>query len=335
MSLPSFLAHNSGELRLIAAFIAGAASTLAAGMASRVFRTRRIELAESAAEQALRRELTVVNLKLAETTTDLEKTRHESAAARAEAERASAAKSMFVANISHELRTPLNAILGFAEMIEREMFGPLGHPRYLDYVRDIEGAAEHLKSLMDDLLDISRVQANRYELHAEWLDPAEALAEPLRMVSDRAARAELRIDTDFDPICPKLFADRRALVQMALNLLTNAIKFTEGGRVSLRTRLAATGDFLVEVEDTGCGIAPEDLERVLQPFEQVDNDQTRRHHGAGLGLPLVNALIRLHEGTLAIESQLGTGTKIALRFPASRVALELPDSEASATGLRA
>jgi two-component system cell cycle sensor histidine kinase PleC len=333
--LPVFLVHNPIELRLIAAFVAGAASTLAVGMAFRVFRTRRIELAESAAERALRRELTVVNLRLAETTTDLERTRQESAEARAEAERASAAKSMFVANISHELRTPLNAILGFAEMIEREMFGPLGNPRYLDYVRDIEGAAEHLKSLMDDLLDISRVQANKYELHAEWLDPAEAFDEPLRMMTDRATRAGLRIDTDFDPICPKLFADRRALTQMALNLLTNAIKFTEAGQVTLRTRLAATGEFLVEVEDTGCGIAPEDLERVLQPFEQVDNEQTRRHHGAGLGLPLVGALIRLHDGTLAIDSQVGTGTKITLRFPASRVTLQPPeaDDDAAAAGL--
>ena len=333
MPFPSFLLQNPGELRLLAAFVAGSAATLAAGVAFRVFRTRRIELAESAPERALRRELTVVNLRLAEAAADLERTRQESTAARAEAERASAAKSMFVANISHELRTPLNAVLGFSEMIERQLFGPLGNPKYLGYVRDIQGAAGHLKSLIDDLLDISRVEANRYELHAEWLDPTDALAEPLRMVSDRATEAGLKITTEFDPICPKLFADRRSLVQMALNLLTNAIKFTEGGEVSLRTRLAASGELLVEVEDTGCGIAPEDLQRVLQPFEQVDNEQTRRHRGAGLGLPLVDALIRLHDGSLVIESHVGAGTKITLHFPASRVALELPDTEVPATGL--
>lgn len=320
------------EWWLLAAFALGAGAALIVSRRFRNGRTTTAEFTES--EQGLRRELAVANLRLAEAGADLDETRRATLAARVDAERAVAAKSMFVANISHELRTPLNAVLGFAEVIEREMFGPVGNAKYVEYARDIRGAAGHLKSLIDDILDMSRVEANKYELHSEWLDPAEALTEPLRMVGDRAARSSLQIDTEFDPISPRLFADRRALIQMALNLLSNALKFTDaGGHVVLRTRLAASGELAIEVEDTGCGIPPEDLERVLRPFEQVDNTHTRRHRGAGLGLPLVDALIRLHDGTLAIESKVGSGTKISLRFPASRVALDSPDLGATMAGL--
>lgn len=268
------------------------------------------------------RELAAANLRLATLTAELDETRDDAGSAREQAERANAAKSMFLANISHELRTPLNAILGFSEIIEQEMFGAIGNARYRDYARDIHGAAKHLESLIDDILDVSKIEAGKYELHPDWLDPAEALMEPVKMVRDRAAESGLLLATEFDPIGLQIHADRRALKQMALNLLSNSIKFTSpGGNITLRTRLLATGEVSVEVEDTGCGIPADALDRVLQPFEQIDNEQTRRHNGAGLGLPLVDALLALHGGKLDIRSEIERGTFVALRFPATRVAL--------------
>jgi two-component system cell cycle sensor histidine kinase PleC len=253
---------------------------------------------------------------------ELAAAKRDAEAQRLAAEKANLAKSLFLANMSHELRTPLNAILGFSEVIQKEVFGAVQNARYSEYIGDIHNAASHLESLINDVLDLSKIEANKYDLHSEWLDLAGAIEEPFTMVRDRAARTGIHLEGDFDAVDPRLFADRRALKQMVLNLLSNALKFTgPGGKVTLRTRLLPSGEAIVAVEDTGCGIPEQHLDRIFLPFEQVDNPHTRRETGTGLGLPLVKALIGLHQGTLEVTSQEGRGTRMTLRFPVDRVGL--------------
>jgi signal transduction histidine kinase len=238
-------------------------------------------------------------------------------AAKAAAEESSRLKSEFLANMSHELRTPLNAIIGFSEMIETEVFGP-GLPRYRDYAMDIHGAGKHLLSLINDILDISKAEAGKLELHCEPIDIEEVITECARLMRERAAKHGLRITLSIASL-PPLLIDRLRIKQVLLNLLSNAIKFTpEGGVVSVEACQDATHRVAVCVCDTGIGIAPEMIPLVFEPFRQVDSALARKFDGTGLGLSLVKTLIELHDGKVVLESSLGKGTSVTISFPGSR-----------------
>jgi signal transduction histidine kinase/PAS domain-containing protein len=235
------------------------------------------------------------------------------------AEEASRAKTTFLATMSHELRTPLNAIIGFSEIMRDELLGPLGKPQYKTYAEDICQSGGHLLSLINDLLDLSKAGAGKIDLAEEEIEPRGLIDSCLRLVETRARRNNVQIHNLVASPLPKIYADRRRLKQILLNLLANAVKFTPAqGSVTVRTRQDAQG-FHIEVADTGVGIALEDIPKVMQPFGQVDSVIARRAEGVGLGLPLSKALAELHGGRLTIESQLGKGTTVGLLLPPSRI----------------
>ncbi len=230
------------------------------------------------------------------------------------AEEANRTKSAFLANMSHELRTPLNAIIGFSDAIKQQLFGPVANKRYLEYISDIYASGTHLLSLINDILDMSKIEAGKYEIHAEALDAAEVVDSSARFMRVRAEEAGVSLSVDA-PDSLTLWADVRALKQILLNLLTNAIKFTpKGGSVTLRVReIGDDVEFLVV--DTGIGISARDLSRLGHRFEQVDNAMTRRREGTGLGLALCRSLAELHRGQITITSEVGQGTTVSVRLP--------------------
>ena len=235
--------------------------------------------------------------------------------AHAAAVEANAAKSRFLATMSHELRTPLNAILGFSEIIEREIYGQAGDKRYTEYARHIHDSGEHLLSLIGDVLDLSKIEAGKMELYREPLC-VEVLIDEARRLSnaDRAHALAVRVAPDL----PTIDADHRAVKQMILNLLSNAMKFTAHGRaIVIEASLRADQGVTIAVRDSGIGIAKDDIPKALAAYSQVPNDETRRHDGTGLGLPIVSALMKLHGGSLELESELGVGTTVSLNFPAT------------------
>ncbi len=252
------------------------------------------------------------------------------------AEAASRMKSQFLANMSHELRTPLNAIIGFSEVMAGEMLGPLGEPRYKGYARDIHESGRHLLDVINDILDMSRVEAGKMESRESAIDVESVVATALRFVAERGAAAGLRVVTRVAPGLPFLFADERMVKQILLNLLSNAIKFTPaGGEVTVSAAVEAAGPLLLAVADTGIGIAADDTQRAIEPFGQIDSDLNRRYQGTGLGLSLVKSLLDLHGGTLTLESQPGIGTVATVRFPADRlVAAPAPPSPSTSAAAR-
>ncbi|EWY37447.1 hypothetical protein N825_17710 [Skermanella stibiiresistens SB22] len=232
---------------------------------------------------------------------------------------ASRSKSTFLANMSHELRTPLNAIIGFSELLADEMFGPLGDSKYKEYVNDIRHAGEHLLALISDLLDISKIEAGRRTVNEDVIDLAALVTRCVSMMSDLARRGDVALDCVIATPAPNLTADHRAVLQIVVNLLSNAVKFTPaGGTVTCGIVTLADGGVAIEVRDTGIGISEEDLDRVLEPFYQVDNSLTRHRTGTGLGLSLVNAIASLHDGRLVMKSGVGNGTTVRVEFPAWR-----------------
>ncbi len=227
------------------------------------------------------------------------------------AESASRAKSEFLANMSHELRTPLNAIIGFSEIMQREMFGPLGDRRYQEYSGDILSSGQHLLALINDILDMSKIEAGKLTLRPEPLDLVEIADDVIRLVRTRAEAGGLTLAVEI-PALPPVEADYRALKQILLNLLSNAVKFTpRGGRVEITAAERPDGRVRVSVRDTGIGIAEADLSRLAKPFEQIENQHSKTQQGTGLGLALTKSLVERHGGALDIESRSGIGTTVS------------------------
>lgn len=235
------------------------------------------------------------------------------------ADKANRAKSEFLANMSHELRTPLNAVMGFSEVLRDQLLGPIGDPRYVEYAGDIHDSGAHLLDLVNTILDLSKIEAGQFDLTENWIDVAAEIHSTLRLIDMRAHEAGVRLKTTIEPDMPAFRADRRAIRQMVLNLLSNAVRFTSvGGRVEVCLCRRNGQDLVMRVADTGIGIAAEDLSRVLEPFFQVTAAQTVERGGTGLGLPLVKALTERHGGTFALDSEQGVGTTVTLTLPAER-----------------
>jgi PAS domain S-box-containing protein len=252
--------------------------------------------------------------------TDLKHREEALFAAKEAAEIASRSKSDFLANISHELRTPLNAIIGFSEIMREEIFGPIGSPQYHEYVGDVLDSAHHLLQVINDILDIAKAEAGKLDLAEADVEIEAVIRSATRVVQERAQRGEVAITVRVPQGLPRLHADERKLKQILLNLLANSIKFTKpGGAIEVASRLDGNGDLLMIVTDTGIGIAPEDIATALAPFGQVDSKLNRKYEGTGLGLPLCNAMVKLHGGSLAIESTVGSGTTVTVRLPALRI----------------
>lgn len=241
--------------------------------------------------------------------------------AREGAERANQAKTAFLANMSHELRSPLNAISGFAEMMSRETFGPLGSPKYIEYAEDIQSSARHLRNIIQNILDVSRIEQDVLRLEARTFEADDLIAEVVRMMSLEAERNGLSLDFAPNATAIAVMADRPKLLQVLLNLLSNSIKFTKpGGTVSIGCAPGQAGSTVFCVEDTGIGMADEEIEVARQWFGQVSSDPyARSYQGTGLGLPLSIRLVELHGGSLDIKSQKGLGTKVNVSLPAPSV----------------
>jgi two-component system cell cycle sensor histidine kinase PleC len=230
------------------------------------------------------------------------------------AEEANQTKSKFLANMSHELRTPLNAIIGFSEIMESGMFGTLGSEKYQEYCHDILTSGHYLLEVINDILDMSKIEAGRMKLDMEQLDLSKTLAESLRVVSGRADDKNLVLDADIEGTIA-VVADRRAVKQIIVNLLSNAVKFTpDGGKVVVRSRVLRDSVVLM-IADTGIGIAPHSLLRLGRPFEQVESQLTKTYHGSGLGLAIARSLTNLHGGSMKLRSKLGTGTVVCVSLP--------------------
>ncbi|MFO1248342.1 MAG: ATP-binding protein [Alphaproteobacteria bacterium] len=233
--------------------------------------------------------------------------------------RANAAKSDFLALMSHELRTPLNAIIGFSEVLGTEMMGPLGHPRYREYANDVHGAGKHLLALINDILDLSKAAAGKFELACEEIVPADIVGECLRLTRGKAHEGGLRLSCELAPGLPNLMVDRLRFKQVLLNLCSNAIKFTPpGGNVHVMAHQGEDGGFVLKVADTGIGMTAEQIPLALEPFRQIASPFARNTEGTGLGLALVKSLIECHDGRLEIESTLHRGTTVRLTLPPER-----------------
>jgi two-component system cell cycle sensor histidine kinase PleC len=247
---------------------------------------------------------------------ELEDARDEALRKRAEAEAANASKTAFLANMSHELRTPLNAILGFSEIIARECLGPVGSPRYKEYAGDIHNSGAHLLSLINDLLDVAKIEAGRMEIEPHTIETQRALDHAVKFLGSRVRERNQQLSVHLDAAAAELYADERALKQIVINLVSNAVKFTQaGGIIDVTAKRNARGEFELLVADNGPGIAREKLDRIFKPFTRIDNRYDSEAGGTGLGLALVRGLAELHGGRAWIESEEGKGVRAFVTLP--------------------
>jgi len=250
---------------------------------------------------------------------ELEEARDQALKKRFEAETANASKTAFLANMSHELRTPLNAILGFSEIIAQECFGPVGSQRYRDYAGDIHASGAHLLSLINDLLDVAKIEAGRMDIAPHPLDPGRVFDVALKLIAIKAREKDQTLAITVEHGAPPLYADERAVKQILINLVSNAVKFTPvGGHIEVVGGKSRDGDFQITVRDNGPGIPPDKVEMIFSPFNQVDNRFDRQAGGTGLGLALVKGLAELHGGRAWLESEFGKGCSVFVALPVKR-----------------
>ena len=260
-------------------------------------------------------EIDARNAKLKQQYEELEK-------AKDAAENANRAKSQFLANISHELRTPLNAVIGFSSILMNQLFGPLGDNKYLEYAKDINDSGAHLLDIINDILDLSKAEAGKLVLNYEEVHIGKAINKCITIITERAQRGGISVTTDVPKMFPPLVVDRLRFIQVVLNILSNAVKFThQGGKVHIAVRgkeeEGEFKEFMVMISDTGIGMSKDDIVHAFKSFGQVDSGLNRKYEGTGLGLPLTKKLMELHNGSINIDSELGKGTTVTLTFPAT------------------
>jgi len=237
-----------------------------------------------------------------------------------EADNANKSKSEFLATMSHELRTPLNAIIGFSDVLKKQLYGPLGNDRYNEYVADINSSGLHLLAIINDILDLAKAEAGKLELREDTFDLIQCVQDCIQMCRGRADEGGVKVTLNAPQWELDAFGDERLLRQLILNLVSNGVKFTPpNGRVLVQLTAEKRSGIAIEVSDTGIGIPPEHLDRVLRPFEQVERALSRRHGGTGLGLPFAKKIAELHGGSLRIDSQVDKGTRVTVRLPAERL----------------
>ncbi|WP_312798694.1 histidine kinase dimerization/phospho-acceptor domain-containing protein, partial [Tianweitania sp.] len=240
--------------------------------------------------------------------------------ARAEAERVSSQKSDFLARVSHEIRTPLNAIIGFSELMMEERFGSIGNERYRDYLRDINRSGNHVLDLVNDLLDISKIEAGEQELSYVAVSLNDALSEAVAIMQPQANRERVIIRSSFASRLPDVVADLRSVRQIALNLLSNAVRYTQaGGQVIVSTVYETSGEVILRIRDTGVGMSSAEIDQALKPFKQLNALKRARGDGTGLGLPLTKAMVEANRARFVINSRPGDGTLVEVTFPSTRV----------------
>ena len=236
------------------------------------------------------------------------------------AEAANRAKTHFLANMSHELRTPLNSIIGFAEVIHDELYGKLEIENYKTFAMDIRDSGRHLLNIINDILELSKRETGQRDLVPENVDIAQSVVAAIRLVQHRAEQSGLTLENRIDEATPHILSEDKLVRQMIINLLSNAVKFTpKGGKISVYSKPYGEDGMQIVVEDTGIGMAAEDIPIAMEPFAQVDSDLSRKFEGTGLGLPLVNSIMKMHGGQLNLESEPNVGTKAKLEFPASAI----------------
>jgi signal transduction histidine kinase len=288
-------------------------------------------LSHRAVQEARRLRAYVTELEA--TKRQLETTSSELLVALKTASAADHAKSQFLATMSHELRTPLNAIIGFSEIMRQQMFGPLGTERYVEYTNDIHDSGRHLLNVIDDILDISKIEAGRYAIEEDEIDFANVLRWSIEMMRARTIEKQQTVTLALPDEMPSLHADQRAMRQVMLNLLSNASKFTpDGGKIELSVAIDGQGDLRLTVADNGIGIPADKLHEVLEPFGQVDDTSARQHGGTGLGLPITKSLIEMHGGGFMLQSEFGHGTTATMTLPGWRLVWNDTNAKAATPG---